>query len=648
MKKILTLLFASFLSIGFSQQFVNGVLYAKLKPESTTTNQRRITTNPLGITKSTPLSTRYSSKNSRPLAPSSSGIERLYKIEFNGNFTPSEAAEILNNTGLYEYVSPCPIPKPLLVPNDPFASDKFANPKDGQTQLYTHTFWQAWDIETGDTNIVIAVVDGGINFNHEDMGNFKINTKDPVNGINDDGNYLSDTSMQLVDDYRGWDLGDWDNDPTAPAGSTHGTEVTGIAAAMPNNGIGTVGTGYKCKYVHYKVAKDSDPYSYDKGYDGLLLAAESGADVINLSWGATGVLIAPFLPVINDLITYIVDDLDVVVLAAAGNSSANEIWYPAGNPKVISVTGIRTDDSKQGISTFDYSVDIAASGWFAKTPKGSTNNDYSNSTGTSVATPVVSGAAALLRSKYPNYTAKQIMEQLRVSGDIIDTLSLNKAYQYKMGRKLNPFKAVTDTTLPSIRLKNYTKEYTVNKNGDIVTLSPELINYLSSTQNTTVELVSLNPNYIVTQGTHAISTFNHNQSSTFTDAFAIATPATNDTIILELLLKTTSPNLKDHEYFTIKLFPDVISSLSTAENQLISISPNPSNGLVSINLLQQAEIQSIHITSPLGKTEAIVPLNETTNRLQFNLKEHVQKKGIYFLNIYTSKGLFVEKILLNE
>lgn len=648
MRNLTTLLFVSFLSFGFSQHFVNGVLYAKLKQETNTVQQKPSAVNPIGITKATALSTRYSSKTGKPLAPSTSGIERIYKIEFNGNFTPLEAAEILNNTGLYEYVSPCPIPKPLLVPNDPFASDQFSNPKDGQTPLYTHTFWQAWDIETGDTNVVIAVVDGGINFNHEDMGNFKINANDPINGINDDGNYLSDTSLQLVDDYRGWDLGDWDNDPTAPAGSTHGTEVTGIVSAMPNNGIGTVGTGYNCKYVHYKVAKDSDPYSYDKGYDGLLLAAENGADVINLSWGATGDLIEPFLPVINDLITYIVDDLNVVVLAAAGNSGLEETWYPAAHPKVISVTGIRTDASKQGISTYDYSVDIAASGWFAKTPLGSSNSNYNNSTGTSVATPVVSGAAALLRSKFPSYTAKQVMEQLRVSGDIVDTLAINSAYQYKMGRKLNPYKALTDTTLPSIRLKSYTKEFTVNKNGDIITLSPEFINYLSSTQNTSIELLSLNPNYIVTSNTLTINTINHNQSISFTDAFSIATPATNDTVVLELLLKTTSPNLKDHEYFTITLFPDLVSSLNTLQNQLISIAPNPSNGIVTINLLHQVEMESIHILSPLGKTEAVIALNETTNRLKINLNEHLSKKGIYFLNIYTSKGLFVEKILLNE
>lgn len=340
-------------------------------------------------------------------------------------------------------------------------------------------------------------------------------------------------------------------------------------------------------------------------------------------------------------------DKDAVLIAAAGNSSKNEQYYPASHPDVISVTGIRTDDTKQGISTYDYAVDIAASGWFAKTTLGNTTNDYNSSTGTSIATPVVSGATALLRSKFPDYSSKQVMEKLRVTGDIIDTSAYNSPYQYKMGRKLNPYKALTDSTSPAIRITEKDTAFTVNPSGDNIDLSIVFTNFLAHKGNISAELIPQTPDYLTTENLLIIDTISTLEEISFSNAFNISTPSTSDTIAADFIIKYTSDNYTDYEHIAITFYPDVISSLSDeSENKIISISPNPNNGDFMINLKTAELIQKIDLINTTGEIIEEFTLQTRTNRLPLELSN--KKTGLFILNITTNKGFYSEKIWINE
>ena len=132
----------------------------------------------------------------------------------------------------------------------------------------THNFYDAWEIEKGDTNVVMGFVDTGIWFDHRDIqDNLKNNFNDPINGINDDNDSLLGES--LIDNYYGWDVANWDNDPTM-SGSRHGLEVIGISSATFDNELSIAGLAPEVKYMPVKASRDDMPGSITEGYLGLL------------------------------------------------------------------------------------------------------------------------------------------------------------------------------------------------------------------------------------------------------------------------------------------------------------------------------------------------------------------------------------------
>lgn len=636
----LTNILLFFVTLTFSQQVTQGVLYAKIKP--TTLSLKSPSATPLNITESHYFIEKSTLKK-RGSTLSKSGFDRMIKINYASTHTPVEAVEILMRTGLYEYVAPSPVFQPLYYPNDTFASPLFDAPYKGQSLLFTHTFWEAWNIEKGDTNVVIAIVDGGINFDHEDLkGNIKINYADTVNGINDDGNHFY--GRELIDDYRGWDLGDWDNDPSQTT-YTHGSEVTGVASATADNKVGIAGTGFNCRYVHYKIASDATPTRYTEGYDGAIMAGQNGASVINLSWGTPRENVSNSIHLINDLIDYLVYDLDAVVVASAANSGLQQAWYPAAANSAISVTGIDPSDKKQSGSTYDYTVDIAASGFYNKTTRGLTTNDYVNANGTSLAAPVVAGAAALVRSHYPELKAIQVNQLLRVTGDLIDTSAYNKPFQYKMGRKLNPYRALTEFP-PAFRLIDFDSTLSASTMGDVVNLSIAVKNYLSpSTPNTKARLISLSNASVVLDSSMLIGHVGTLDLNTPTETFSIGIPAFSDTLTLEFVLEYTDDNMIDHEYLQVTLLPTIVTKTTSfsLENQ-VTINPNPTSDVINVQFINSAYIENYTLTDALGKPYLTHNLNKETPRLVIDLPK--LGSGIYFLTVKTKNNYISKKIFI--
>ncbi len=167
-------------------------------------------------------------------------LSTIYELTYNKDFQLSKVLKYLNNLAKIAYAEPHYIPKPLFTPNDVTLSYHL-----GLIQAYA-----AWDSTFGDTNIVIGITDSGTDIDHVDLqGNIKYNYADPIDGIDNDFD-------GFIDNYRGWDLGENDNDPST-ASSNHGIYVAGLAAAVTNNGEGVAGVGFNCKFLPVKVNNSS-------------------------------------------------------------------------------------------------------------------------------------------------------------------------------------------------------------------------------------------------------------------------------------------------------------------------------------------------------------------------------------------------------
>jgi len=306
---------------------------------------------------------------------------------------------------------------------------------DQQWYLEQVSAYDAWDNVRADATIVIAIVDTGIDPTHPDLkdaiwinpGENGLDARGRskrTNGVDDDGN-------GLVDDWHGYDFGGGngytpDNDPSP--GYWHGTHVAGIAAASGDNGIGITGIAYGARLMAVKVSDDatSDP-TLTAGPDGILYAAKMGADIINCSWGGAGYAQAE-----QELVNT-VTAMGSMIVSAAGNDGRAVPSYPASYRSVLSVASVRSGDQRSSFSNFNPSVGIAAPGEniYSTVPPAYSASGYMISRGTSMATPVVSGAAALLLRKYPELTPEQIGAVLRATADNID--DENPDYRFQLG-----------------------------------------------------------------------------------------------------------------------------------------------------------------------------------------------------------------------
>lgn len=484
--------------------------------------------------------------------PEAVDISLIYQITFNPALPFDKVKRQLLNTGVLEYVEPLRNYSLLHQPNDLYADSTVAS---YQYYLKSIKAYKAWDITKGDTNVVIGILDTGIQYNHVDLtGNIKYNYADPIDGIDNDHD-------GYVDNFRGWDLADNDNDATySSIVGSHGVPVAGVSSATTNNAKGMAGIGYKCKFMPIKVYASTAVGTFS-GYEALVYAADHGCNVINLSWGDP---VAPSLYE-QDLVNYAAINKNVVIVAAAGNTNAKLDFYPASYNNVVSVGYLGKNNVKAAAGTYSYKIDIGAYGEKTlSTASNSGTGTYSaNVNGSSFASPMVAGAAALVRSKFPTYTGLQIAEQLRVTADAsIYNLSGNANYANQLGSGLlNIAKAVTTTDAKSVR---YTA-VTLNNKGlfygnDTIQASATFKNYLSPLSNLTVTVSSASPYVTVLQPTFqagAMATLTTTKTVIpFKIKLASSLP-TNEKLALKFTF--TDGTYSDYQYYELFINPDFLT-----------------------------------------------------------------------------------------
>lgn len=443
MKKIIfifILLISS--AFGYSQEmYHNNAIYVKYKDSKDATVQS--SSSDYKVSPAFNISKYKQAKHSPKADSLLNELSKVQKITFNYQIDPVKIAKLYAKRKDVEYAEP--IPKSYIFvgeTNDPDLNQLY--------HLYIIKAFEAWDLMTGDT-VLIGIVDTGIDFEHEDlknqvwnnpgeMGLDELGNEKSTNGIDDDGN-------GFVDDWRGWDFGsESGNDNNPSYGGDHGVHVSGIAAAQVNNSIGVAGVSPRAKILPVKIGPDFglDNSVYNE-FEGVLYAAMMGADVINCSWGSTG------FSQTNSIVVKTATELGALIVAAAGNNNKNQTFYPASYEGVLSVASSADDDVRSGFSNYNTRVDITAPGTFIYSTV--PDNKYDFKSGTSMASPVATGAAAVLRSQFPNYSSQQIKSLMIVNTDNIDTLNPNYEGLIGSGR-LNLYNAISRAKSIAINLKD--------------------------------------------------------------------------------------------------------------------------------------------------------------------------------------------------
>ncbi len=375
----------------------------------------------------------------------------FYTIQFPNSTKLQNVIDEYINSGLVEYAEPDYVGNGGGTPNDQYFNRQWSLSNNGTFSLSQAIpgadiqMKSAWDIEQGDTNIVVAIIDSGNKLDHPEFaGRIWTNKKEiPNNNIDDDLNGYKD-------DVYAWDFVNSDNMPTDDLG--HGTCVAGIIGANANNGIGYAGVDWKCKLMNLKVLNSSNSGLYSWFSQAIYYATDNGAKVINMSLGGSSTS-TTLLTAINYAVSK-----GVIIVACMMNTNSSVAYYPAAYSGVIAVGSTNPNDlrsapffwSTSSGSNYGNHISVVAPGNYIYSLNHLSNTNYDTYWGgTSQAAPHVAGLASLLLSQETSRTPAQIRAIIEstaedtIGNKLEDVVGWDRYYGYG---KINAYNALLLST----------------------------------------------------------------------------------------------------------------------------------------------------------------------------------------------------------
>lgn len=477
--------------------------------------------------------------NTRQMTPGLHNLSRIYNLSYNSKSSLNKIVKAFSSDPNVEYAEGIPILKPVSIPDDSLYEDCQHLP-----QIMAEEAWEIHKGEDGTEEVVIAIIDGGVSWNHVDLvDNVWQNLGEDADGDSvtvefidgewvldpDDLDGIDDDSNGKIDDLVGWDFLTDDPNPNSTNGG-HGTRCAGIACGTTNNGIGISSISYNLKLMGLRVSSLT-------ANNAILYAALNGADIISFSWGGWAYSVTQ-----QDVITTVYQELGCIVVCPAGNTHKDEFFYPASYLHVLSVANVYYNDVKNDGSTYSYAVDISAPGTSILST--TLDDEYTTGTGTSYSCPMIAGAIGLLKSYHPDWSNEELIKQVIATADDIDYL--NPGFENLMGSgRLNAYEMLLGENLADPYLKLDIVELNPIDNdgddiieaGDSVVINMDIRNFMQiyGAENASLTLTSTDPFISIVNG-EAISDFPADTIISFIDEFIIAVDNDAETHLAEFNL----------------------------------------------------------------------------------------------------------------
>ncbi|MCD6065070.1 MAG: type sorting protein, partial [Flavipsychrobacter sp.] len=367
----------------------------------------------------------------------------VYLLTFPGSADMAQLMAAYEASGLFRSVSRDYVCSIAGTPNDTLFGKQWGLNNDGSfggghaKAGADIDMLRAWDVEDGDSSVVVAVIDAGAKMDHAEFaGRLWVNKNEiPGNGLDDDSN-------GYTDDTLGWNT--TDNTANLTDDNGHGTHVMGILGASVNNTTGYAGVDQHCRLMVIKAANHQGLFMYSWLVEAIYYAVDNGANVINLSAGG-----AYDIQELEDAVNYAYDH-NVLLVAGMGNSNSSNKFYPAAYAKALAVGATNALDTTGYFSNYGSYIDVVAPGvmiyglsHLSDTAAGVFYN------GTSQATPHVTGIASLLLAQDKTRTPAQLTSLIQNNAEDLvgtsrDIAGWDKYYGY--GR-VNAYRALTNEAL---------------------------------------------------------------------------------------------------------------------------------------------------------------------------------------------------------
>ena len=466
-------------------------------------------------------------------------LAHIYRLRLPANSDVLTAVAALQANPEVAFAEPDYLAHSLAVPTDPLFAQQW-----GLARINAPA---AWNTTTGSPEVVVALVDAGLDTTHPDLaGQLWINPGEiPANGIDDDYN-------GKTDDINGWniigsnaDLGD---------NTGHGSQVAGVIAATANNGQGIAGLCWQCRLMVVKVMQPGGLANYSDIAAGIAYAAQKGADVINLSLGGSADSATLRAAIAAAAET-------AVIVGGAGNDNSSAPFYPAAyDQHVLAVAGTDSGDVKVTTSNFGPWVDVTAPGQDITTTL--SGGGYGPASGTSVAAPFAAGLAGLLLGQHPDWSPDQVRAHIIQTAANID--AANPAYAGQLGAgRIEAGQATLSLPHPLLRPGDYTSDGQVNgaiKTGTPVALTVSLHNDWGDAENVTATLSTTDPVVAVTQAAAAYGEIKALESvSNVSQPFQVLAAAGNYNRVIPFSLQVVADGIVSTQTFTATTEPQTVN-----------------------------------------------------------------------------------------